>query len=554
MKRNVVIAAAAIAAGVAVLLPQALQTPKALAELFPASPLLYLEAKNFAGLVSDWNASKVKAEWLASADYNVFSKSRLFLRLSDAQTEFAAAAGLSPDMTLVATAAGSNSALALYDIGSLEFLYITRMPQSKAFETMLWQSRAKFQPRKSAGLDYYVRRQQNRLAAFAVTNDLLLIATDEQALASALALIAGQPAPPMRQEQWYQRATAAQTNAGDVRLVMNFDRVARTPYFRSYWVQQNTRELMQFDAAIADLDRGPSEFRERRTLLRGEAGADLRPAEAVIGELVRYAPADAGLVRAWAKPANAMVLAMVQGLIVPQAKESQPLSVAPGIGNIDAVTGGEQDLEVHIDEPPVADASATIDWSALRTLIDTNGPGAVLQVETSQTGDFVRLPSAVAILGAKTWEAGAVQSALGDVAAHAWTVSGIGAGWVQRGPYQTLDGLGRLSFAISGRVLIVSSSETLLPAMLAQRGATVLPAAAYSARYLHVQELPKYARLTSMIDVASGRSDGGEAREPLFFSENIASLGRALGRVSAVSVESHDDGGTVSQTVLYRLQ
>ncbi len=552
MRRPIVIAAGVIAAGVAVLLPQALQTPRPLAELFPSSPLLYLEAKNFAGLVGDWNSSKVKTDWLASSNYDVFSKSRLFLRLGEAQTEFAAAAGFTPDLSVVSAVAGSNSALALYDIGSLEFLYITRMPQSKAFETMLWQSRAKFQPRKSAGLDYYVRRQQSRLAAFAVTNDLLLIATDEQAIASALALIAGQSPPSMNREDWYQRATAAQTTAGDLRLVLNFDRVARTPYFRSYWVQRNTRELMQFNAAIADLDQAPTEYRERRKLLRGEAGPDLRAAETNIAELARYATAGAGLVRAWAKPAGATVLPLMQALVVRQGSESQPSRVSPSIGNIDAAVGGEQDLEVRIDEPPVAGASAAIDWAALQSLLNANAADALLQVETSEAGDFVRLPSAVAILGAKAWDAGAVRSALGDVAARAWTVSGAGASWVQRGAYQTLDGLGRLSFAVSGRVLLVSTSEPLITAMLA-RNTGVLPPAAYSARYLHAQELPKYARLTSMIDIASGRM-GGERREPLFFTENIASLGRTLERVQSMSVESHDDGGIVSQTAVYRLR
>ena len=80
------------------------------------------------------------------------------------------------------------------------------MPEARAYQTLLWQARAKFQPRQSAGIDYFVRTAQRRLAAFAVTHDLLVIATPEQAMASALALIAGQSPPAMKQEAWYQRA------------------------------------------------------------------------------------------------------------------------------------------------------------------------------------------------------------------------------------------------------------------------------------------------------------------------------------------------------------
>lgn len=61
-------------------------------QLVPEGALLYIEARDFAGLMKDWNASPEKAQWLKSDDYRVFSNSRLFLRLSKASDEFAVAA------------------------------------------------------------------------------------------------------------------------------------------------------------------------------------------------------------------------------------------------------------------------------------------------------------------------------------------------------------------------------------------------------------------------------------------------------------------------------
>ena len=58
----------------------------------------------------------------ASANYAAFSRSRLFLRLEAAFDEFSTAAGAPPDMALLSDVAGAESALALYDIGKLEFL------------------------------------------------------------------------------------------------------------------------------------------------------------------------------------------------------------------------------------------------------------------------------------------------------------------------------------------------------------------------------------------------------------------------------------------------
>ena len=60
-------------------------TPSAtkLATLMPSGALLYLEAPDFGRLLRDWDASKVKADWLESANYEVFSRSNLFTKLQE---------------------------------------------------------------------------------------------------------------------------------------------------------------------------------------------------------------------------------------------------------------------------------------------------------------------------------------------------------------------------------------------------------------------------------------------------------------------------------------
>ena len=156
-----------------------------LADVVPAGPLLYLEAKDFSAIVHDWNASPEKEAWLKSDNYAVFVRSHLLLRLGDARDQFAAAAGLPPDMALVSDVAGTESALALYDIGKLEFLYITRLPAARAAETALWRARADYQPRSAAGAPYFVKVDpaSRRTVAFAVSGDYLLLATREDLIA-----------------------------------------------------------------------------------------------------------------------------------------------------------------------------------------------------------------------------------------------------------------------------------------------------------------------------------------------------------------------------------
>src|SRR5580698_1711509 len=125
-----------------------------LSKYVPAGPLLYLEAKDFSSLLSDWNSSPQKQRWIQSDSYEVFSRSRLFLRLKGASDQFAAAAGLPPDMNFLTQVSGEHSVLAVYDIGNLQFLYITYLPSAKTMETTLWQTRAKFEPRSAGGSDF----------------------------------------------------------------------------------------------------------------------------------------------------------------------------------------------------------------------------------------------------------------------------------------------------------------------------------------------------------------------------------------------------------------
>lgn len=51
----------------------------------------------------------------------------------------------------------------------------------------------------------------------------------------------------------------------------------------------------------------------------------------------------------------------------------------------------------------------------------------------------------------------------------------------------------------------------------------------------------------------SQEQEGEPPREPLFFSENIGSLSRALARVDSASIMVRDTGPALSQTVIYRM-
>ena len=548
---------------------------KPLASLTPPGALLCLEARDFAALVRDWNDSREKKAWLESDNYGVLSRSRLFLRLSEARDQFAAAAGLPPDMALVESVAGGESALALYDIGNLEFLYITRMPSAHAMENALWQARQKFEPRAAAELPYYVRveKEKHRLVAFATAGDLLLLATREDLIAGALSHIAGREGPSLNDERWFMDAANAAGAAGDLRLSLNLEALLRTAHFRSYWIQRNTTDLRQYRAEVTDLYRSPTEMREERICLRapqgdasGGAGTNRDSGGAALADVLRFVGDDAGLYRAWASPTRAFAIDLLQRkVLAPQQGPGVASQTAPSVGLTEGQVGSEGDLETRIDVPPLEHAGSTFGSAALASALQSKKLDAILQVQSSRiwAGDvFVRMPSAVVIRADPDWDANAVRMGIASAVESLWTTSQIGAHWVEQkqggATYYKFDGIAPLAVATQGRYLIVANSVAPVLAILGRMvGSQPGPAGVYAAGFRHARERANIVKMMSLIETPVGQSrsasHGQEEHEPLFFSQNLASLSQSLGRVESESVVVRDQGPVMTQTVTYRM-
>jgi hypothetical protein len=535
MKRALILGAAGLIAGAVWIAAQVGGAGRPIATLFPGGPVLYLEAKNFQPLLADWNASKDKQLWVASSNYEVFSRSTLFLKLQKAQQEFAAAAGVPPDMALLGNVAGAESGLAIYDIGKLEFLYVTRLPASRVTNSSLWKARGTYQTRKSAGIDYYVKldKASSRMAAFAASNDYLLLATREDVLANALALLAGEKPQTMASEGWYTQTTQAAKTAGDLRLVLNMPRLLESPYMRSYWIQRNATQLRQYRAAISDLTRAAGSLNESRLLFRATEEAPSWNENAV-AQIARLAPANAGLYRAWASPTAEQAFALMQQKILePQPGSGAESDRAPSAGAVDATVGTEADLETRIDEPPVQNGRRAIP-DDLRKLLGASPIDAMLYVGATRMlpdGVFAGIDSAVVLQRASNWDANAARAAMLAAGAE-------------------LDGPGPVAVSASGPLLILATRPEFAQAVLAGMNKPAGRPSRYAALYQHGRELAAFSKITSLIDTPLRSGDA-----PMFFSQNVASLGASLlGRLDSASIAVHDTGASVEQSLVYKLK
>jgi hypothetical protein len=539
----------------------AVPSTPALSRYIPSGPLLYLEARDFSALLSDWNSSSQKKHWVESSSSAVFSRSRLFLRLKGASDQFAAAAGLPPDMNFLSQVAGEHSILALYDIGNLQFLYVTYLPGAKSMHTTLWQTRAKFEPRSVGGLDFYLRRdpESQREVAFAVPGDYLLLATREDLMAGALQLMSGKPDRTVETEQWWAQATDAAGHAGDLRMVLHLGKLVPNGYFRTYWVQQNITELSHYSAAISDLFRSSKQYREERVLIRKEEPGKAAPADgmAAAADLVRLVPDNAGVYVAAANPTADSCFALLETkLLAPHLGPAPPSQTAPQVQLTSGEPGGGSDLEIRIDqaERPVAPPAT----SALKELLEKTPILASLQVQATErdrAGVFVRIHSAVVLVAGSDWNQAGAQAALADFAGPGLTASQLGMGWQERLGYQQLDGLWPLVVSVRGKYLLVSDDSALTEAMLANFGRKPeSQPAEFLAGFNHLHERDNFARLAEVVErprMVVANSEGAE-RQPQFFSQNIASLSRTLAGVSAEKIEVRSEAGKLRQTVTYQ--
>ncbi len=564
------------------ILPQAQTAPvrpvSALAGMLPPGALLTIESPDFAGLLHTWSASPESAAWLGSANYSVFSNSRLFGRLAAAQDEFASTAKLSSAGTsLLAQVAGGESIFGWYSIGELEFLYITRMPAGRADSSALFAQRASFQRRQAGSSVFYVRSEpvpgssRRRTVAFASVGDLLLLSTREDLMAGALSRIAHPGPGSLAAEPWYTEVSAAQpaeSSAPDLHMVLNLDRIVPTPYFRSYWIQGNVSEFKGYRSAVSDLyrDRTPAGtvFREERTLLPeqpapGNADPDL-------ASLAALAPPGTGVFRAQASTdPHAAVTLLNEKLLTHATDLSTHATSAPDPSLVPTLAGDASDLETRIDTPAPVSVSASAD--ALTHLLGSSGLEAMLTCDTASNAPGVWLPihSAVVFRTARPLSPAKLADALQQALRGSLTASTLG---IELHPTPenpaifTLSGPKPLfltqTTSPSGALTLFADDLPTLTALLT-RASSAHPQptpATLLAGFSHATKRAPYARLASLIDgpATDDATPGQPGTAPAFFSGNLRSLSDSFARLQSQRVLVRHQGAGLHQTVTYQWQ
>ncbi len=538
--------------------------PASLTAYIPQDALLTIESPDFAALLHRWTNSPQSAAWLKSNNYAVFENSHLFDRLAGAQDEFAHAAGVPAGNALLNQVAGTRSVFAWYDVGNLEFLYITLMPAQQSAQSQLLQSRGSFSRRHAGSADFYVRTSGSpeRTVAFAQTGDLLLLATREDLIANALELIAGHGNSSVAQEPWFHDASAAlipEKTAPALHMVLNLDRIVPMPSFYTYWIQQNITWMKQFRAASADLYLEPNRFREERVLLPKSPSPEA-PDNATLAELAASVPANTGVFRATATTDPADAVRALDEKLLGNYKPEKPRDLYADDPDLSAPqTGSASDFETRIDMPPPVSAASSSE--ALTTAIKAAGLNAVLTLSSAQpaSGLWVPIHSAVVLRTTQPIAPATLGAALQQSLRGTLTAATIGIDFrpaaISDHTIYSLAGPRPLFFASAStsNLVVLSDDQELLLSLLNHPPVTAPNAAPANliAGFVHTSQRLPYSRLTSLIDGTNVAPVAGADKTPALFSQNLRSLSDSFDSVESERVVESTVDQSLRQTVTY---
>ncbi len=255
------------------------QEVEAVAGIFPGKPLVFIYAPDLSGFVETAGKSGPARRYLDSRGVKRFRESRLYQKLEIRFNELAGRVkdGLKPgDLVPLA---GKRSGLALYDIGELKFIYVSRVALGALTQTALWAARERGEELTIQGAPCYRLGPGEGGSAlyFGVAGDFLVVSNMDGGFqdAFARALAGAPPAGSLLDDPVFQTAFPARLKVHSLLLFLDQGALAENPYFLRYWAYGNFSDVSWIESALIDLDLKGGAWREERWYVSHNVPASL---------------------------------------------------------------------------------------------------------------------------------------------------------------------------------------------------------------------------------------------------------------------------------------
>lgn len=578
----------------------------ALARLMPKGALAYVQARNFGDLFARWRASSIRDRYYASDSFRAFRRSRLWAKLNERIREFEAGVGVTLTEETVAQMAGKTTAVALYDMGKLELVFITELSAQQAAATPLLARKATFEARTTAaGQPYLVREVSTdggRLRqglCVATPPGKLVVTTTEALMQRTLDNLEGNGDDHLLAAMNPMLAAAQGFTPHDLTLWTDLPRLRQQPYFGYYWVHgARAPGLDEVESTLADIELTSGGLQERRwSLVNGQAlpAAFTPQQQSVVAHLlgaspfvvVETIPTDAG-----DAPARGAVdvafppLRPVSASDLPRIRVIEDTSGAVRRGRYQRLDG-RFDRDVDDPDAPVARPLAAQGAGArppdplaseLADLFRSAQPTCLARLgETTTEGSapFVTFERALALHCERPFDTKAYEAAMSRAIERRYFIAGTtppvtwqatSTGVIVPRTAAPLERCG--AYFVSGNLVVIASSAAYAERLKARLdGAAAKPAGRLAGQPLdgtHRQAVvrlsvlaPDYQRALRLIDAPAPAGlaplEGEDTTDEsvAFMGQNIASLLAAVEAFDVVTVESAAAGRVRVERVSY---
>lgn len=270
----------------------------------PRGALVYAQFADLPAVVKRWNESKLKSDYLESENFDEFSHGHLALKLLERWEEFNFALGFSLDTSALAGASEKNAAIALYDIGKLDAVFIAPITSEKIAQTIFHQNKDKFEeivlPDETTYYSMLFEADRGRLQQkflFGAANGRFVLATNETLLLRTLANINGKSKKDSLAVEPAFSGLSKIVSPYDVTVWVDQAKLNQDLYFKNYWLMSGINDLKTIMAGMFDLEMKDDSWIERREFLAAKQNESAAISVQDVESIKAIMPADIPLLK-----------------------------------------------------------------------------------------------------------------------------------------------------------------------------------------------------------------------------------------------------------------
>lgn len=241
---------------------------------FPRGALVYAQARDLPALLKTWDESEFKTSYLKSENFAQFKNRHLALKIAERVTELDDALGFELDAGAFANASDKSAAVAVYDIGKLEFVFVAALADEKFAATMFVQNQTQFEEIKLGENSVYYSldtevdggRQKQKIL-FANQKGRFVLATSETLLRRTLANINNQSTKDRLSDEPDFGLLTEKAEFKTAAVWTNQAKLNDDWYFKRYWIGRNLPDLRKFRAGLFTFEMLENKLVENRDFI-----------------------------------------------------------------------------------------------------------------------------------------------------------------------------------------------------------------------------------------------------------------------------------------------